>query len=266
VTDGPSGATLPTVRVLPDAGTLAGAAAAEIVRSLTAAVIERGVAHWCTTGGSTAPGIYRALREPPLRDAVDWSRVHTWWGDDRFVLPDDPLSNVLPFNELLLGDAAGLDPLPIPPANVHPIPIAEARARSEGPGWAAARYEEEIRSLVPAGADGLPVFDVILLGVGPDGHILSIFPRSAAWDEDGLCVGVAAPTHVMPRVERVTMHPRLLAAARSVLLVTAGASKAALLGDCWTGDDVRGLPVRATRLPHATWLLDEAAASALPRL
>jgi 6-phosphogluconolactonase len=260
-----AGDTLPTVRVLPDAHALGTDAATVIVRALSAAVTARGVAHWCTTGGSAAPGIYRVLREPPLRDAVDWARVHTWWGDDRFVPTDHPLSNVLPFDELLLADAAGVDPLPIPPANVHRIPVAAALARSLGPDWAAARYGEAIASLVPAGVDGLPVFDLVLIGVGPDGHVLSVFPGSAVWDAPGLCVGVAAPTHVEPHVERVTIHPRLLAVARSILVVAAGAAKATPFGRAWTGDDVRELPLRAARLPTATWLLDEAAASALPR-
>ncbi len=77
-------------------------------------------------------------------------------------------------------------------------------------------------------------------------------------------VPVPAPMHVEPHVERVTMHPRLLAAAREVLVVTTGASKAANLGRAWTGDDVRALPVRAARLPTAVWLLDAAAAADLP--
>ena len=98
------------------------AAAAEIARILAAAVEARGVAHWATTGGSAAPGIYAALREAPLRDTLDWSRIHTWWGDDRFVPADHPLSNVMPI--------AGM---PIPDANLHPSwrarPSRSGRAR-----------------------------------------------------------------------------------------------------------------------------------------
>ena len=74
-----------------------------------------------------------------------------------------------------------------------------------------------------------------------------------------------APTHIEPHVDRVTMHPRLVAAARRVVVVSAGASKAAVLGRAWTGDDARELPVRATRLGQATWILDEAAAAEIPR-
>jgi len=245
---------LPRLVVVPDAGALGAAAAGEIARALAAAVATRGVAHWATTGGSSAPGIYAALRVPPLRDSVDWTRVHVWWGDDRFVPADDPLSNVPPIAGMV-----------IPTANLHPIPTTEAIALGEGPSWAAAVYARELAALVPFDAGESPVFDVIVLGVGPDGHVLSVFPESPAWDSADLCLGVAAPSHVEPHVARVTMHPRVLAAARAVLVVAAGASKAGVLGRAWTGDNVREMPVRAARLPAATWVLDEAAAAELPR-
>lgn len=260
--DGPaeSAGALPRLLVLP-AHAVPGEAASEIARALAAAIEVRGVAHWATTGGSAAPGIYRALRVPPLRDAVDWSRVHTWWGDDRFVPPGDPLSNVLPLEEILLRDGG----LEIPGDHLHPVPVAEAIGRSEGPAWAAARYAEALAALVPVDATGTPMLDLVILGVGPDGHVLSVFPGSAAWDDPAACVAIPAPTHVEPHVERVTMHPRVIAAAREVLLIAAGASKAGALGRAWTGDDLRELPVRAARLPGATWILDDAAAAELPR-
>ncbi len=269
---------LPLVRVFPTADAVAEAAAGEIVAGLAAAIAERGVAHWSTTGGSAAPGIYRHLRVPPLRDLVDWSRVHVWWGDDRFVPADDPLSNVLPFEELFLAadpgrtggaddvDEVDLGGIQIPPANLHPVPVAEAMVNGEGPAGAAAAYETALLLHGPErNEDGVPVFDVILLGVGPDGHVLSVFPGSGVWDAASLVVAVAAPTLVEPHVERVTMHPDLLAAARSVLVVSTGAAKAAVLGMAWGGDDVREVPVRATMATNTTWILDEAAAAELPR-
>ena len=87
---------LPELRVLPSAEAVAAAAAEEIAGALAEAIAARGVAHWVTTGGSSAPGIYHHLGRPPLRERVDWSRVHVWWGDDRFVPSDHPLSNALP--------------------------------------------------------------------------------------------------------------------------------------------------------------------------
>ncbi len=254
--------------VVVDTDAVAQTAAEEITRVLREALARTadGTVHWATTGGSTAPGIYRALKAPDLGGSLDWNRIHTWWGDDRFVPPDHPLSNVLPLNDVLLADEVNAQHgLPIPAANLHPIPVSEAIARGVGPAWAAARYEETLRELVPLNEAGIPVLDLILLGAGPDGHLLSVFPKSQVWDEAGLCAGVPAPTHVEPHVERVTMHPRVLAAARSVLLVTAGAAKARPIADCWVGGNPRDLPIRAARIPQATWILDEAAATGIRR-
>lgn len=254
---------LPRLLVLPP-DAVSAAAAEAIATALADAIAERGVAHWATTGGSAAPGIYRALGASPLRERVDWSRVHTWWGDDRFVPYDHPLSNVLPFDEILLPllREAGIE---VPGEHTHRWPIPEAIARSEGPAWTAGEYAASLVIHAPADATGSPVLDLVVLGVGPDGHILSVFPGSEAWDEASSCAAVPAPTHIEPHVERVTLHPRVLASARAVLVVTAGAGKAANLGRAWTGDDARELPVRAARLGTATWILDEAAAAELPQ-
>jgi 6-phosphogluconolactonase len=249
--------------VVVDTDAVSGAAAEVIAQALTDAIAARGVAHWATTGGSAAPGIYRGLGASPLREQVDWTRVHTWWGDDRFVPWDHPLSNVLPLEEVLLpllSDAG----LAMPVERLHRWPIPQAIALAEDAAWVATRYAAELEEALPADAGGSPVLDLVVLGVGPDGHVLSVFPGSPAWDAPESCVAVPAPTHIEPHVERVTLHPRLLAAARSVLVVTAGASKAAGLGRAWTGDDARELPVRAARLGTATWILDEAAAAELP--
>ena len=271
---------VPELRVLPTPEAVADAAAIEIAAGLASAIGARGVAHWSTTGGSSAPPIYLALGAPALRDTVDWRCVHVWWGDDRFVPPDHPLSNVLPLSQVLLdsgGDesgsgATGADVgesgagVRIPAGNLHPVPASAAIAHGGGAAWAASTYAAELLEAGPARNEtGVPVFDLVLLGVGPDGHVLSLFPGSAAWDDPALCVAVPAPSHLEPHVERVTMHPRMLAAARRVIVVATGASKADVLGRAWAGDDVREMPVRATRLPGAVWLLDEAAAAGLPR-
>jgi 6-phosphogluconolactonase len=269
----------PELRILASGEEVATAAAEEIARVLAEAIAERGVAHISTTGGSAAPPIYVALGTPPLRDTVDWSRVHIWWGDDRFVPTDHPASNVQPLEQVFLatgGDEgmagvlnadAGVHGAGVvmPADNIHEIPVAAAIAHGTGTAGAAAAYATTLRALVPHGADELPEFDLIVLGVGPDGHILSVFPGSAVWDSPDLVTGVPAPTHIEPHIERVTIHPRLLGSARHVLVVTTGASKAASLGRAWSGDDVRELPVRAARIATATWILDEAAATELPR-
>jgi 6-phosphogluconolactonase len=264
---------LPTLRVVPSPEDVSTEAAAVIVERLAAAVRERGIAHWCTTGGSSAPGIYRALLSVPLRDALDWTRVHTWWGDDRFVPVGDELSNVTPFERVLREPERGLA---IPAANVHPVPVAAIQAAGGGPVEAAGAYEAELLKSGPLdGVPGstvpadrireVPVFDLVILGVGPDGHILSVFPGSAVFDAATWVSAVPAPTHVEPHVPRVTLHPRLVSAARAVLVVTAGAGKSSVLAAAWSGGDPRELPLRVTLAPNATWLLDEAAAAELPR-
>jgi 6-phosphogluconolactonase len=261
--DRPDRSDRPDLRIVASHDDTSLAAATFIADHLAAAIAARGVAHWSTTGGSACPGIYRALRSPALRDTVDWARVQVWWGDDRFVPAGDPLCNVTPFDELFRAPGSGID---IPDANVHAFPCAEAIGRGAGPAEVAAAYEAELRSAgPPAGANGVPVFDVIVLGVGPDGHVLSVFPGSAVWDERTLVAPVPAPTHVEPHLPRVTMHPRMLAAARSVVVVASGASKARVLARAWSGSDVRELPVRVTMASNATWILDEAAAAELPR-
>jgi 6-phosphogluconolactonase len=245
-----------------DTDAVSSTAGAEIVRILGAALERGDPVHWATTGGSSAPGIYRALKQPEHAAALDWNRIHTWWGDDRHVPPDHPDSNVLPLTQVLLADESnGWSGIQIPDANLHPFPVPEAIARGVGPAWTAARYAESLRQTFTLDAVGVPVLDLIILGAGPDGHLLSVFPGSSVWDEPDLCAGVPAPTHLEPHVERVTMHPRLLPAARAILLVTSGASKAARLADGWAGGDPREVPVRAARLPQATWIVDEAAAS-----
>ena len=272
---------LPALRIMATPDDVADAAAAEIARALEAAIEARGVAYWATTGGSAAPPIYRRLAAPPLRDTVSWADVQVWWGDDRYVPSDHPESNVLPLEQVLLasgGDETGSSAssadvaasgtgVRMPVANLHPIPMAAAIAHGGGAAWAAAMYETELRAFGPdPGPDGVPAFDLIVVGVGPDGHLLSVFPGSAAWDATGLCLAIPAPEHVAPHLDRVTLHPRLLAAARAVLVVTTGAAKAANLVLAWAPDaDVREIPVAAARIPSATWILDEAAAAGLPR-
>lgn len=266
------------LRVTRDPAAASTAAAREVVRALGDAIATRGVAHWATTGGSTPVGIYKALLEPELANAVDWSRVHVWWTDDRYVPSEHPLSNVLAFDEIALGFAGrsglsgtgeqGIDfrgrmpGLPIPAEQVHRIPMAEAIGRSGGPEWAAAQYEETLRDAdIQLDDAGRPVFDLLLLGVGGDGHILSVFPGSAVWHETAWVQGVPAPTHIEPHVPRVTLHPGVVSAARVVIVVVHGEAKAEILGRIFEGDDEREMPARIAARPGALWIVDEAAAA-----
>jgi 6-phosphogluconolactonase len=237
-------------------------AGAHIAATLAAAVAERGAAHWATTGGSAAPPMYRALLADPLREAIPWPDVHVWWGDDRFVPRDHPLSNIKPFDDLLR------DHVPLAPDHLHPIRTTEAAREGRDAAWAAAALDADLRAAGLAVQDGLPVLDLVLLGVGGDGHVLSVFPDSAALDApaDRWGLAIPAPTHIEPHVDRVTMHPGVIAAARGVLVVSTGASKADVLAEVFGPiRDVRRWPAQLTLHDRCTWILDEAAAARIPR-
>ena len=184
-----------------------------------------------------------------------------------------PNSNVKAFDDIMLGIAAGEEgtaggdrmALPIAPANVHPFPTAEAIAETRGAAWCATTLGDTLRA---AGLDedgGWPVFDLILLGIGPDGHLLSAFPGSTALDSAALALAVPAPTHIGPHIERVTLNPAVIGVARDVLVVVHGADKAAGIGAIFGPErDPRRWPGQLARRAGATWVLDEAAAAALP--
>jgi len=273
----------PTIRVFDDAAAASRAAAESIADALIAAVDARGRADWATTGGSTPAGIYRELAVAPLRDAVPWSSVHAWWGDDRFVARDHPLSNVMPFDQILTSSAAragmsgsgadgaevaiGMEPgVRIPAENVHAPQISSAIARATGVGSVAMDYEAELRAApLAVGESGFPVFDVMLVGIGADGHVLSVFPGSPLFDGSAWASAVPAPEHIEPHVARLTLHPGILEAARLPIVVALGAGKAAILASVLVGErDERKLPAQLARRTGAIWFLDREAAASLP--
>ncbi len=270
---------------------------AELVCSvLERAIAERGRAHLALTGGGTAIILYRALGGAAFRDRVDWRRVDLWWGDDRFVPFDHPESNVNLVRDTLLAMPLTVAPVKretvaaarlgaartggllrenveppegivIPAENVHPFPIPEAEAARQGPDWCAARYAEQLTAALPLNDQGLPIFDLVLLGVGPDGHLLSVFPGSPLVDAPAppICVGVPAPTHVTPHLPRVTCSPRLSEVARDVLVMVSGPAKAQVMREVLAGPrDPHRYPSQLAARPGATWMLDAAAAVALP--
>ncbi len=252
--------TEPEILVLPTAEDASHVAAHRIAAALTAAVEARGVAHWVTTGGSTPGQIYRHLADVPLRETVPWDRVHLWWGDDRWAPPEDILSNALACWDLLLRD------VPILADQVHVIPIGDALAAGDGPETVAARYATTLAGAgLEIDAGGFPQLDVVLVGVGSDGHLFSVFPDSPSWDDPGWALAVPAPTHIAPHVARVTLHPLVVTAARLVIAVVLGTGKAAILGEIFGRErDVRRLPAQLARRAGALWVLDEAAAAAVP--
>ncbi|HEU6440482.1 MAG TPA: 6-phosphogluconolactonase [Terriglobales bacterium] len=244
-------------------------AAGRIAAALIAAVERRGRADFCTTGGSTPIPIYRLLAASPLCDSIPWPQVHFWWGDDRFVPRDHAESNVTALDEVLLGGGGSSGGgssggVPLPSANIHPFPTDQALAESRDNQWCAARYAEEMAAHLPLTDGNWPGFDLILVGVGDDGHVLSVFPESPALDSMAWTMGVPAPTHIGPHLPRMTINPRLLEAA-PVLVVTWGANKAEAIGHVF-GDvrNDRRWPVQRTRRTGAAWIIDEVAAAQIP--
>jgi 6-phosphogluconolactonase len=199
------------------------------------------------SGGSTPRLLYRDLAEPPYRDAFPWPRVHWFWGDERFVPPDDALSNYRMVREALLSRA------PIPAANIHPVP-------TEGldPEAAAATYEHELKSFY--GAERLdparPLFDVTLLGLGEDGHTASLFPGTAVLAERGRWVAavIGAKSEA-----RITLTYPALESSRHAAFLVAGDGKQAMLSRLLRGDE--RLPAARLHPAGTLWVFADVAAA-----
>jgi 6-phosphogluconolactonase/glucosamine-6-phosphate isomerase/deaminase len=144
--------------------------------------------------------------------------------------------------------------------------LTDAFGLAAGPEWAAREYADRLRDAgLPASPDGVPIFDVMLLGVGPDGHIMSVFPGSELFDSDAWVAAVPAPTHVEPHIARISLTPRVLETARLALVVSHGAGKAEIMRTLFGEQhDVRRWPAQLARREGAVWFLDRAAAAKLP--
>lgn len=245
----------PTIVVVPDAPALARAVAEQVVACATTAIRERGQCLLALAGGTTPSAAYAALASEAFRHQLDWSRLHVVWGDERCVPPDDPRSNYRMAREALL------DHVPLPPANIHRI-TGEAE-----PTQAALAYESLLRSLVGGGAPDADTdagLDLVLLGMGSDGHTASLFPGTAAVRER--VRWVVAEFIEAVGTWRVTLTPVALNAARQVSFVVSGTAKARRLQEVLEGPSIPDrLPAQAVRPTHGrlTWLVDEAAATHL---
>lgn len=249
----------PLVVVHHDARLLADAAAARLVTRLVDAQAARGRASAVLTGGGMGSAVLTAIAGSPARDAVDWQRVDLWWGDERYLPKGDPDRNETQAR------AALLDALPLDPDRVHAMPA------SDGPDGAdvdaaAARYADELaRAAQQEGTRGaVPTFDVLLLGVGPDAHVASLFPDMAAVHErDRTVVGVhGAPK---PPPSRISLTLPAITSADEVWLLVSGAEKAAAVGLSLRGAGPVQAPAGAAVGARSTlWLLDRAAAAQVP--
>lgn len=234
------------VRVFPDYESLSRAAADWFASLTESAVASRGMASIALPGGSTPRRLYELLGAPPFRNSADWQRIHFFWTDERCVPPGHPESNFKPAQDLFLAN------VPVPAANVHRI------RGEEGAERAAAAYETELQRFF--GAGDLPVFDLLLLGMGADGHTASLFPGSAALTETRrLAVPVVLPS---PELSRVTLTLPVLNNARSALVLVSGASKRKALREILEQGDRAGLPAGLVDPVHGSirWWIDGEAA------
>jgi 6-phosphogluconolactonase len=244
-----------SVIVHADANLLAQAVAARLLVRLVDAQAERGEASLVLTGGTIAAAVYRAVRESPARDAVDWSRVDVWWGDERFVPANDPDRNELQAREALL------DALPSDLARVHPMPPSDGPDGPD-PEAAAARYADELARAAKPGTAALPHFDVLLLGVGEDGHVASVFPEHpGAYETRPVAAVRGAPK---PPPIRLTLTLPAINTAEEVWLIAAGPGKASAVRLALSGAGPVQVPAAGVHgVDRTLWLLDRAAAAEL---
>lgn len=230
-----------------DAEGAAQRAASEVSRRLQSAIRERGAAHLALSGGTTPARTYELLAQ----EVEDWSEVQVWFADERCVPPEDAESNYRLARETLLDAANGLDP-----ASVH-------RMEGElGPEQGAARYAQALREHAPI-EEALAVLDVIVLGIGPDGHVASLFPGAPTLEvEDELSLGVHDSPKPPP--ERITLSLPVLRAARRCVLLATGAGKADAV-DAMLGEPSRHVPASLLRRERLSVIVDDAASPEPPR-
>ena len=238
-----------SLRVFDDAATLSGAAADELELTASESISRRGVCSFVLAGGNTPRELYRRLASPSYRDLIDWAHIEIFWGDERCVPPDHPASNYSMAQEALVSH------VPIPRAQVHRI-----RGELE-PNRAAALYDQEIRAVT---GSGQPRFDVVLLGVGVDGHTASLFPDTPNLvDEKRLVVATVSPR---PPRSRVTLTLRTINSARKAMFLVAGSEKAAIVAalanDAATSATLPAALVRPQG-GQLLWMLDREAAAQL---
>jgi len=238
------------VRVLPDPEAVFRMAAEEVRAAARAAVERRDRFVLALSGGHTPRGLYALLAgDPAYRAAIPWDRTHVFWGDERHVPPDHPDSNYRMAREVLL------DCVPLPDANVHRVFAEDGDA-----GRAAARYEQDLREFFRLEEAALPQFDLVLLGLGPDGHTASLFPGARALEEMTRLVVATRPP--ASGADRITLTLPVLNHAACVTFLVAGADKAPVVRVVLEENPRDALlPAQRVRpVGRLLWLLDSAAA------
>jgi 6-phosphogluconolactonase len=246
----------PEVVVHRDADLLAAATAARLITRITDAQAEKGSASVVLTGGGVGIAILEQIRRSPARDAINWANVDLYWGDERFLPADDDERNEKQAREALL------DHVPVDPRKVHPMAATDGEF-GDDPDAAANSYA---RLLATTGDDGwVPAFDIMLLGLGGEGHTASVFPDSPAVHEQHRSVVVVRDSPKPPPT-RISLTLPAIRRSTEVWLATAGAGKSDAVALAVAGAPEAQLPVAGARGRRRTlWLVDETAASGLSR-
>jgi 6-phosphogluconolactonase len=236
---------------------LARTVAAALVARLAAAQAVHGTASVVLTGGGIGIAVLEhvaGLAEEPIRETVDWEHVEVWWGDERYVPADSDDRNEKQARDALLGRVG------VPEHRIHAMPPADGEFRTPEDG--AAWYADQLAAAAGE-ADGVPRFDVLLLGMGPEGHTASIFPDSpAARDERRVFAVRDCPK---PPPTRISLGFSAINTAEEIWMIAAGEAKAPAVAQALSGADPVGLPAAGVHGRRATrWLLDAAAAADLP--
>jgi 6-phosphogluconolactonase len=234
--------------IVADAAAVCHTTADRFVAYAREAIAERGIFRVALSGGSTPMQVYPLLLEPERRDAVDWSAVEFFWGDERCVPPDHPESNFGVAYGMFISQLPG-----VRPDRVHRMP-----AEAQDLDAAALSYESELRLAFGARGNEPPAFDLVWLGMGPDGHTASLFPGSSALDEtQRWCVGNWSP---YLRTWRMTLTFPVLNAGREVIFGVMGANKAAAVREIRAGSS--DLPAGRVAGDQVEWIVDSAAVQA----
>lgn len=214
---------------------------------------ERDVIHVCLTGGSVGIAILAAVADDPTRDAVAWDRIHFWWGDERWVADGHADRNDQQANDALLSRVA------VPAEHVHAFPSTDGPSLDD----AAAQYADELQAYAGTGANA-PSFDITFLGVGPDGHVASLFPHHEQLNAVNPVVAVR--NSPKPPPERLSLTLPVINDSARVWLVVAGADKASPLGLALAGASRHLVPVAGVRGRRETaYFVDTDAAADVPR-
>jgi 6-phosphogluconolactonase len=242
-----------SVVVYPDSDTLSHAAAQYVVRVAQEAIASHGRFTFALSGGSTPKKLYELLAQEPYRSQIDWALIEIFWSDERCVPPESVDSN------FLLAQQALLSKVPIPASQIHRMP-----AEMEDRDAASLLYTRTMQEAF--GTDGVPAFDLMQLGMGPEGHTASLFPHQPSLHEQQrLVMPVSVPK---PPPPRLTFTPRILNASLHVLFLVTGEEKAdavqAVLESEYQPDEYPAQIVKPSK-GEVTWMLDAAAASKLQK-